>query len=74
MESIQAGNSELKAVEELKAAIASYPHFPLALNELGVQYLKSGQLDKAADALKEAVRLSPYRKTSFPGSITESSC
>src|SRR5690349_6983124 len=34
VESIQAGNTA-KAVEQLNAAIASYPEFPLALNELG---------------------------------------
>ncbi len=46
-------------MEHLKAAIAIYPAFPMALNELGVLYLKSGQLDKAPDALKQAVKLAP---------------
>ena len=33
--------------------------FPLALNELGVQYLKLGQTAKAVEVLKSAVKLSP---------------
>lgn len=48
-----------KAVEQLKGALAIYPQFPLALNELGVRYLKLGQIDKAAEALKSAVNLAP---------------
>ena len=48
-----------KAIEKLKAAIALYPNFSLALNELGVQYLRLGQADKAVSSLKEASKLSP---------------
>lgn len=58
LESSQA-NDNLKAVEQLKSALAIYPQFPLALNELGVQYLKLGKIDKAAEALKSAVHLAP---------------
>jgi Tfp pilus assembly protein PilF len=58
LESSQA-NDSLKAVEQLKSALAIYPQFPLALNELGVQYLKLGKIDKAAEALKSAVNLAP---------------
>lgn len=58
LDSINAGDN-LKAVEQLKGAIAIYPQFPLALNELGVRYLKLGQLAKAAEALKAAVGLAP---------------
>lgn len=58
LESGQA-NDNLKAVEQLKSALAIYPQFPLALNELGVQYLKLGKLDKATEALKSAVNLAP---------------
>lgn len=58
IDSINAGDN-LKAVEQLKGAIAIYPQFPLALNELGVRYLKLGQLAKAAEALKSAVALAP---------------
>lgn len=52
-------NDNAKAIEQLKAAIALYPNFPLAFNELGVRYLKIGDIDKAAEALKTAVELSP---------------
>ena len=58
VESAGAGDS-IKAVEQLKAALVAYPAFPLALNELGVQYLKLGQAAKAAEALKSAVKLVP---------------
>jgi Tfp pilus assembly protein PilF len=46
-------------VQQLKAALAAFPEFPLALNELGVQYLKLGQPEKAAEVLKLAVKLTP---------------
>jgi tetratricopeptide (TPR) repeat protein len=36
-----------------------HPNFGLALNELGVQYLKKGQLDKAAEMLQKVTQLSP---------------
>lgn len=49
----------LEAIDNLKAAVALYAKFPLALNELGVQYLTLGQLDKAIEALKKASKLSP---------------
>ena len=47
------------AVEHLKAAIALYPEFPLALNELGVQYLRLSQPDKAAESLRAALKINP---------------
>lgn len=52
-------HDNLKAIEQLKSALAIYAQFPLALNELGVQYLTIGKLDKAAEALKSAVNLAP---------------
>jgi Tfp pilus assembly protein PilF len=58
LESSQA-HDNLKAIEQLKSALAIYAQFPLALNELGVQYLTIGKLDKAAEALKSAVTLAP---------------
>ena len=58
LESSQA-HDNLKAIEQLKSALAIYAQFPLALNELGVQYLTIGKLDKAAEALKTAVNLAP---------------
>jgi Tfp pilus assembly protein PilF len=58
LDSIQARDNA-KAIEQLKGAIALYPQFPLALNELGVTYLKIGEIDKATEALKSAVELAP---------------
>ncbi|HYG82565.1 MAG TPA: tetratricopeptide repeat protein, partial [Pyrinomonadaceae bacterium] len=55
LEAAQAGDGK-KAVEHLQAAIALHPDFALALNELGVQYLKLHQADKAAEVLQRAVR------------------
>jgi tetratricopeptide (TPR) repeat protein len=52
-------HENLKAIEQLKSALAIYPQFPLALNELGVQYLTIGKLNEAAEALKAAVNLAP---------------
>ncbi|HKO99010.1 MAG TPA: tetratricopeptide repeat protein [Pyrinomonadaceae bacterium] len=48
-----------KAVEELKRALAEFPTFALAINELGVQYLKLGQVNKAAEVLSDGVKASP---------------
>lgn len=47
------------AVKELKAALEIHARFPLALNELGAQYLGLGQLNEAADAFDSAVKLAP---------------
>jgi Tfp pilus assembly protein PilF len=58
LESARTGNHK-KAVEELQNAIAIYPNFPLALNELGVQYLKLKQPDKAVLSFAAALKLSP---------------
>ena len=48
-----------KAIESLKEAVSIYPNFPLALNELGVLYLKQGKSEKAAEVLNSAVKLDP---------------
>jgi tetratricopeptide (TPR) repeat protein len=52
-------NDTKNAIDQLLAALRVYPEFPRALNELGVQYLKVGQLDKAVQTLQVAVRLAP---------------
>lgn len=52
------GNNQ-QAIEQLKLAVAVHPQFGLALNELGIQYLKTGQLDKGADVLRNAVSILP---------------
>lgn len=65
MKAIEAARADesQKAVELLKAALSHHPDFAIALNELGVQYLKLAQPDKAADALRSAVRLAPENVT-----------
>jgi Flp pilus assembly protein TadD len=47
------------AIEQLNLAIAAHPTFMLAFNELGVQYLRLGELDKADAALVTAIKLEP---------------
>jgi tetratricopeptide (TPR) repeat protein len=47
------------AIEKLNEAIKTHPNFMLAFNELGVQYQKVGDLDKANDALQSALKISP---------------
>jgi Flp pilus assembly protein TadD len=58
----QAGKNK-EAVEQLKQAISEYPAFMLAFNELGVQYLRLGELDKADEALAKALKLAPDSAT-----------
>jgi Flp pilus assembly protein TadD len=58
LEASAAGDHK-RAVRELKAAIEIHPRFPLALNELGAQQMRLGQLDEAADAFDSAVKLAP---------------
>jgi tetratricopeptide (TPR) repeat protein len=48
-----------KAIEQLNAAVTQHPQFGLAYKELGVQYLKTGQLDKAIEAFQSALKLMP---------------
>jgi Flp pilus assembly protein TadD len=57
-ESAAKGDSK-KAVEQFKGAVDLYPEFAVALNEMGVQYLKLGQPDKAAEAFQAALKLTP---------------
>jgi len=54
----QAGETK-KAIEHLNKALGIYPRFGPALNLLGVQYLKLGQADKAAETLEAAVKSAP---------------
>ena len=52
-------NEPAKAVDLLKAAVAAYHDFPLAMTELGMLYLKLKEPAKAAETLREALKLSP---------------
>jgi tetratricopeptide (TPR) repeat protein len=56
LELAQAGNNKA-AIKQLKQAISEYPNFMLAFNELGFQYLRLGELDKADEALTKALKL-----------------
>jgi tetratricopeptide (TPR) repeat protein len=47
------------AIEQLNLAIKEYPSFPLAFNELGVQYLKLNQLENADEAFQGALKIAP---------------
>ena len=47
------------AIEKLNQAIAAHPNFMLAFNELGVQYQKINELEKANEALQSALKISP---------------
>src|ERR1041385_398916 len=47
------------AVESLSAAVAAHPNFPVALSELGSQYLILKQYDKAAETLEALLKLKP---------------
>jgi Flp pilus assembly protein TadD len=53
-----------QAVEPLKRAIAIEPNYFRAYNELGVIYLKLNQLDQAAEALRQAIKIND--KSPFP--------
>jgi Tfp pilus assembly protein PilF len=48
-----------KAIELLKQAISIHPEFVAALNGLGVQYMKLGDFDDAAQAFASALKLDP---------------
>jgi tetratricopeptide (TPR) repeat protein len=62
LELAKAGDSA-KAIENLKSAVAIFPKFPLALNELGVQYLKIAKAINAVEPLHKATLLSPDAAT-----------
>ena len=47
------------AIEKLNQAIVAHPNFMLAYNELGVQYQKINELEKANQALESALKISP---------------
>lgn len=62
LEESQKGNREA-AIEEFKQAIAQYPSFTMAFNELGVQYLKLARIEEADQAFQNALKIDP---DSFP--------
>lgn len=54
----QKGKSE-EAVQFLTQAVAAYPNFPLALSELGAQYLRLFQWGKAEETFVALLKLKP---------------
>ncbi|MDX6444720.1 MAG: hypothetical protein QOH71_1794 [Blastocatellia bacterium] len=54
----QKGNAQ-SATEFLSKAVAASPTFSLALSELGLQYLKLKQMDKAAQTFETLLKLKP---------------
>lgn len=47
------------AAESLSAAVTAYPNFPIAINELGTQYMILKQWDKAGDTYESLLKLKP---------------
>ena len=47
------------AAESLSAAVTAYPNFPIALNDLGAQYMILKQWDKAGDRYEALLKLKP---------------
>jgi tetratricopeptide (TPR) repeat protein len=47
------------AVESLSGAVAAYPNFPIALSELGSQYMILKQMDKAGETFEALIKLKP---------------
>lgn len=45
------------AIRQLQDAVAAYPEFMLAYNEMGVQYMKLNDLQKSDDALQKALKI-----------------
>ena len=59
-DALEASKSDRKrAIDLLKAALKIHPTYFSALNELGVQYLKLKDLDKAEAALTAAIEVAP---------------
>lgn len=58
MQSERAGDHE-KALTQLQQAVALYPQFSLALNEMGVIYQRLGKFEQAEKSLDSAVKVAP---------------
>ena len=47
------------AIEQLQLAIAEYPDFMLAYNEIGVQHMRLNELEKADESFRSATKIKP---------------
>jgi Flp pilus assembly protein TadD len=56
---VEEKSNPAKAIEDLKRAVSLYPSFALALNELGIQYLKLARIDDAIASLRAAIKVAP---------------
>jgi Flp pilus assembly protein TadD len=56
MAAAQKGNPK-SAVELLSKAVETYPNFPQALSDLGAQYLKLSQWEKASETFESLIKL-----------------
>jgi tetratricopeptide (TPR) repeat protein len=56
---LAAEGKSAEAIEHLRSAIALYPDFVMAHNDLGAQLLEQGDLDEAAEELHRAIELNP---------------
>ena len=54
----QKGKSK-DAAEFFSQAVTAYPNFPIALSDLGLQYMKLKQMDKAAETYEALLKLKP---------------
>lgn len=63
MKAVGGGRAE-EALGELKKAVAAYPKYARALNDLGVLYLKLDRLDEAAEMLARAAKI--HKRFYFP--------
>lgn len=52
-------NDAKAAAESLSAAVTAYPNFPIALSELGTQYMFLKQWDKAGETYDALLKLKP---------------
>lgn len=56
---LEVAGDHLGAIEQLLLLTSEFPSFILGFNELGVEYLRTNQLEKADAALQTAIKLGP---------------
>jgi Flp pilus assembly protein TadD len=56
---LEAAGDNVSATEQLLQLTSQYPNFMLGFNELGLVYMRTGQLEKADAALQTAIKLAP---------------
>ena len=56
---LSAAGDHAGAIEQLSQLTSQYPTFMLGFNELGVEYWRAGQLEKADATLQQAIKVQP---------------